>query len=136
MKKLISLFSICFALLASQTVMAQLKEDYVGITWKFSKMEASNPQDTGLMKGIQGKQLSYKGSTLVFSADDTFKWIQPANGLTNEGTFEIDAQNEDFIILKHTPFESRYKLTMRNYNKELLLVDYYGQKSITFVFTR
>jgi hypothetical protein len=134
MKKLLSIFTVCFIALACHTAQAQLKEDYVGKSWTYQKCEVSNAQDAGLKISAEKKEQLYKGSTLTFYENDLFSWI--AKGTTSEGQFFADPQNEDFIILKDQFFESRYKLAMRNYNKELLLVEYFGQKSITYVFTR
>jgi hypothetical protein len=140
MKKLFSIFSICFIFLACQTAVAQLKEDYVNIAWKFKKCEPSNPNDPELAAGKKDIEFMFNKLVLTFNEDDTYEWKVD---LLVKGTFQTDPEDMDYIILTPTEGENlgrpmRFKLAMRNYNKELILAlrQPNDSRSMDLIFTR
>jgi hypothetical protein len=133
------LFVFCLFCLACQTAQAQKKENYVGITWNFVKSETSNAQDTKLVESAKIVEKFFKGSTVIFKANNAFFWNQPAIADSRSGLYRNDETDTSFMLLTNYTRDKtwRYKLAMRNENKELLLTEYLeGDKKITYVFTR
>ncbi len=135
MKKTFVLFALCFFFLACFTeVKAQ---DYKNKSWKFSKCEPSDPEDPELANGKEMIELMHDKSVLFFRTDNTYEW----SAYTEKGKFKTDPEDIDYIIMTSDNPDvrvMRFKVAMRNYDKELLLIlsKENDPRSMVLVFTR